>query len=247
MNLTEMKPLDELAEVLEGETSLLLLVCGGCPVGCETATPDKVESLGAALTEKGKSVVGTVTIDFLCNKALVGQRLNRNLAKVKDADSIVVLSCGVGVQATGAMVDRPARAAMNTISVHGVQGLWPSHERCGQCGDCKLNYTGGICPITTCAKSLLNGACGGSHKGKCEVHPDRDCGWYLIYERLSELGQLDRYAHFFMPTSAEKADIPEDLRTTVRWALEVDEVLEAKKKAEKAAKKKKKKKKKKAE
>ena len=245
MNLTEMKPLDEIADVLDGESKTLLLVCGGCPIGCETAAPDKVEGLSTGLAEKGKAVVGVITIDFLCNKALVGQRLNRNLDKVKEADAIVVLSCGVGVQATAAMVDKPVRAAMNTISIHGVQGLWPSHERCAQCGDCKLNYTGGICPVTTCAKSLLNGACGGSHGGKCEVDPDRDCGWYLIYERLQALGQLDRLRHLFMPASAQKADIPEELRTTVRWALEVDEELEAKKRAEKAAKKGKKKKKKK--
>jgi len=245
MNLTSAKDYAEIIEALDGESKVFVLACGGCPVGAETASPAKVDETCEKLAEAGKSVTGKMQIDFLCNKSLVSTRLRRQMKTLKESDSILVMSCGVGVQAVNALVDIPARAAFNTVSVHGVQGIWPSEERCAQCGDCVLNYTGGICPMTTCAKQLLNGACGGSHKGKCEVNPDRDCGWYLIYERLTQLGQIDRLKKLFLPKDATVMDIPDQARTTVRWALEVDEDLEAKKAAERAAKKKKKKKKKK--
>jgi len=104
----------------------------------------------------------------------------------------LVLSCGIGVQAVSNVVNKTVRPALNTMSLGGFQGLWPSEERCGQCGDCVLDLTGGICPITRCAKSLLNGPCGGSSNGKCEISKDIDCAWHLIIERLEALGELDR-------------------------------------------------------
>jgi len=167
--------------------------------------------------------VGTAVIDFLCNKALVGLRLSRRLDELKAADCLVVSSCGVGVQATAAMVDKPCHPALNTISSAGFQGLWPSNERCAQCGECVLSYTGGICPVTTCAKGLLNGSCGGSHEGTCEVEKDRPCGWYLIYERLKSLGRLDDYKRLLPVRDHKKMDLPLKHRSTIRWALEAKE------------------------
>ena len=85
------------------------------------------------------------------------------------------------------------------VALGGAQGLWPSSERCGECGDCRLEATGGICPITTCSKSLLNGPCGGAENGKCEVDRDRECGWQLIYERAKSIGLLDRLESIATP------------------------------------------------
>jgi hypothetical protein len=121
------------------------------------------------------------------------------------------------------MVDRPCHPALDTLSSAGFQGLWPSSERCGQCGECVLSQTGGICPITTCAKSMLNGPCGGSHKKTCEVEPDRPCGWYLIYERLKDQGRLDNLKKLPHIRSYRKLDIPMGKRSTIRWALEAEE------------------------
>ena len=217
------KTFDKLFDSLKERESLFLLGCGGCPVGCDCGGEPELAKLETDLAKSGKQVAGTQVIDFLCNKVLVGQKLSRKLEELKDADCIVVVSCGIGVQAAANMVDMPCYPALDTQSVGGLQGLWPSNERCAACGDCVLDRTGGICPMTTCAKALLNGQCGGSHDGKCEVEEERDCGWHLIYERLKELGQLDNLLADTPPKDYRKYDIPKEWRTTSRWALEVDE------------------------
>ena len=223
MLVTEEKPLAEVLDRMAGQDAVFIVGCQGCPEGWETGGPEKVAALAASLEGEGKQVVGTCMIDFLCNKALVALRLKRKLAALKQADAILVVSCGVGVQATAAMVDLPCHPALNTISSSGHQGLWPSEERCGQCGECVLSLTGGICPITTCAKSMLNGPCGGSHKGFCEVEPERPCGWYRIYDRLKEQGRLDQLKKLPHIRDFRKMDIPLKQRGSIRWALEVED------------------------
>lgn len=223
MLITERKPLDEVLAMVEGSKSVFLAVCGGCPEACETTAPAEVEAFVKDLKDNGKTVVSQVEIDFLCNKALIALRLGRHMEALQKADAVFVLSCGVGVQATAAMVGKPCYPALNTIAAGGVQGLWRGDERCGECGDCVLDRTGGICPITGCAKTLLNGACGGSDKGICEVSPERPCGWYLIYERLRELGQLDKLLTPVKPKAWGKFEAPPEMRGTILWALEAEE------------------------
>ncbi|MBM4030548.1 MAG: 5,10-methylene tetrahydromethanopterin reductase [Planctomycetes bacterium] len=220
MLVTEEKPIKEVLGVLEADKRVFIVGCAGCPEGWATGGPEKVAALAEQLTAKGKEVVGTTMIDFLCNKALVGLRLARCLEALKAADALLVSSCGIGVQATAAMVDRPCHPVLNTISSAGFQGLWPSSERCQQCGECVLSYTAGICPITTCAKHLLNGSCGGSHQGTCEVEKNRPCGWYRIYDRLKALGKLDDYKKLMAIRDFGKLDLPMKHRSTIRWALE---------------------------
>jgi len=239
MNMTSPKPIDEILAALEREKKIFLLSCGGCPVGCETATPEQIEEFAKKLQEGGKEITGRATIDFLCNKALVGIKLGRHIEAIEACDAILVLSCGVGVQATGNMVGKRVVPALNTISLGGaqglaVQGIWPSSERCSECGDCLLARTGGICPISTCSKSLVNGPCGGTNNGKCEVDPNRDCGWYLIYKRLKELGRLDLMKIYNEPRDFSKRDFPDAMRNTILYALEVDEEAAEAKKEEKA-------------
>jgi len=112
---------------------------------------------------------------------------------VDEYEAVVSIACGAGVQFMAEMYRKtPIYPGIDTnfIGVTEEQGVWT--ERCQACGDCKLHLTGGICPITRCAKSLLNGPCGGSSNGKCEVDPETDCGWQMIYDRLKELGRLDQ-------------------------------------------------------
>jgi ferredoxin len=218
------KPAKELIELLDEYKSLFVVACGGCPVGCESGGIDRVKELEKLLAELGKKVTGRAIIDFLCNKALVGSKLISYLGPLKKTDGILVVSCGIGVQATGNMIDLPAIPANDTLSSQGMQGLWPSSERCAGCGTCYLSLTGGICPITTCSKSLLNGMCGGQHDGKCEVEENRDCGWNLIYERLKELGKLDNLKKIPMLRDYRKLDVSDKDRMTTRWALEKREI-----------------------
>jgi len=225
--------MEVLLKDLAGDEKVFVLGCGGCAEGSGTGGPDQVADMVTALGEAGKTVVSHSVVDFLCNKALVGTRLARRVEELRQVDALVVLTCGIGVQAVARMVDRPVRAALDTVSMGGYQGSWPSEERCLECGDCVLSYTGGICPIATCSKFLVNGICGGSNQGMCEVAPTKPCGWVQIYERCKALGQLDKLHEFLALRDYRKQSFPEELRTTVRWALEVEEGKEAE--AEQAA------------
>jgi hypothetical protein len=228
MNATERKPPEEIIESLAGVEKVFILGCQGCPIGCETGGEPWVAEMTAALKEAGKEVTGSALIDMICNKAIVGIRLGRFIEKVAAAEAVLVGACGVGVQAVGNMVGRLAVPAMNTICMGDYQGLWPSEERCAECGECMLAYTGGLCPITLCAKGLVNGMCGGTgDDGSCEVSPERRCGWQMIYERLEALGRLDDLRRYNPPKDYRKRDIADARRKTIFWALEVAEEEEA--------------------
>ncbi|MBN1773665.1 MAG: methylenetetrahydrofolate reductase C-terminal domain-containing protein [Deltaproteobacteria bacterium] len=221
MIVTEMKPVDEILGMIEGEKGVFILCCGGCPEGYKSGGLSKGKDLAEAVGAKGVTVTGVAEIEFLCNKALAGVKLNRSREALRGADSILVVSCGVGVQAVGNVADFPVHPAMNTVSMGGRQGLWPGEERCHQCGDCLLDRTGGLCPITTCSKSLVNGTCGGTKEEHCEVDPKRPCGWLKIYQRLAALGRAECLKALNAPRDHRKYDFPDARRSTVLWALEV--------------------------
>lgn len=224
MNATERKPSNEIIESLEGVERVFILGCQGCPIGCDTGGEPWVDDMTEMLEGAGKEVTGSALIDMICNKAVVGIKLARLAAQLKASAAILVGSCGVGVQAVGNIVARHAVPAMDTICMGDYQGLFPSAERCAECGECMIAYTGGLCPITLCAKALVNGTCGGTQDdGSCEVSPDRRCGWQLIYERLEKLGRLDDLKRYAAPKDFRKRDITDANRRTIRWALEVSE------------------------
>jgi hypothetical protein len=224
MNATEHKPNEEILESLEGVETVFILGCQGCPIGCETGGEPWVRQMTGLLAGAGKKITGSALIDMICNKAIVGIKLGRVVDRIAAAEAILVGSCGVGVQAVGNMVGRLAVPTMNTICMGDYQGLWPSEERCAECGECLLAYTGGLCPMTLCAKSLVNGQCGGTgDDGSCEVSPERKCGWQMIYERLEKLGRLEDMKRFNTPNDYRKRDISDAHRRTIRWALEVSE------------------------
>jgi len=221
MLFTQSKPIDEVIESLGKEKDIFLLACNGCAEACETGGEKGLSAMKSELEKAGKKITGTCLVDFLCNKILVTMRLSREMDKIQSADSIVVLTCGIGVQAVSTVVNKVVHPADNTVSLGGLQGLWPSDERCQACGDCALDYTGGICPVTSCAKSLLNGPCGGAQDGKCEVDPEKDCGWQLIYERLEKVGRLENFKKIRMPRDHSKMLPSEQLRKTSFYDIEV--------------------------
>ena len=221
MLFTENKPIAEVLASLGAEKNIFLLVCNGCAEVCETGGEKALSTIKAELEKAGKNVTSTTLVDFLCNKLLVATRLARETDKIKQSDSILVLSCGLGVQAAAKVVDKVVHPAANTVSLGGLQGLWPSDERCQACGDCSLDYTGGICPITFCAKSLLNGPCGGAQDGKCEVDSEKDCGWQLIYERLEKVGRLENFKKIRTPRDHSKMLPSAELRKTSFYDIEV--------------------------
>lgn len=220
MIVTEKKPITEILESLGEEKNIFLLGCNGCAEVCETGGETAVLAMKEELEKAGISITGQAVIDFLCNKVLINMRLSRYANKLEKADAVLVLTCGIGVQAVATVVEKVIHPALNTISLGGFQGLWPSAERCEQCGDCVLDMTGGICPVTSCTKGLLNGPCGGSSEGKCEVDPERDCGWEKIYYRLKTLGRTENLKKYRKPRDYNKMLPSPELRTTPFYDME---------------------------
>ena len=221
------RPVEEILGSLSGIESVFIVSCEGCPVGCKSGGQERVDELVGLLGQNGKATTGTAGIDFLCNKALVGTQLGYHMPELCKSQAMLAVSCGIGVQATANVIDLPVIPANDTLSSQGMQGLWPSEERCAGCGDCVLDLTGGICPITACSKSLLNGMCGGQANGKCEVEKDRECGWYLIYNRLKDLGRLDNLRTLARIRDFRRMDVPGAQRKTTRWSIEAFDQYEA--------------------
>ena len=188
MLITKLKSKEEILSLTSG--SFFVINCHGCK---EVGFPaEDAKALEKALMEADR-LAGTITTDYVCNPTELTLRLKSCLGVIGEADAVLVLSCGVGVQTVAEYLEEyKVFAACDTIELPGFQGVTPLEYDCGQCGECFLNLTGGICPITACSKSLVNGPCGGtSHNGKCEVCPDMDCGWERIIERLKAQGRLD--------------------------------------------------------
>ena len=187
MLITQLKDRETIDSLLKGK--VFLINCHGCK---EVRFPvSEAEALRKDLAEAGR-LAGVVTTDYICNVENLTRRLEKHAAEIEAADTILVLSCGVGVQTVADMfAAKRVCAGCDTLPMPGFQGVTPLEYDCDQCGECYLNLTGGICPITACSKSLVNGQCGGSKNGKCEVDPEMECGWERIYQRLKMLGRLD--------------------------------------------------------
>ena len=187
MLITELKDRTVLDALLPEKA--FLLICHGCR---EIHFPEEaVNGLQKELTAAGK-VTGQVTTDYICDPENLKRMLASSAAAIEEAQAILVFSCGVGVQTVADLYPRKrVVACCDTYALPGSQGLTPLEHDCDRCGQCYLNLTGGICPVTACSKGLLNGQCGGAKNGMCEVDPSMECGWERIIRRLTQLGRLD--------------------------------------------------------
>ena len=193
MIVAERKTLEQIEAMIEGLDKILVAGCGTCVAVCMAGGEKEAELLAAELRMKGKldgkqRTIDQITITRQCDKEYLEQ-----LAKyIDDYDAVVSMGCGAGVQFLAERYDdKVVLPALNTrfIGVAEGAGVWT--QRCMACSDCILDQTGGVCPMTICAKNLLNGPCGGTDKGKCEVDSEKDCAWTLIYNKMEKLGRLD--------------------------------------------------------
>ena len=191
MIITRKKNIEQLLAMLEGFHKVALVGCGNCASACQTGGEKELQEMKAFLEEKGFEVVGTVLPEECCHKMLVKKELK--VLKDTGAQAIVGMACGDGVQTVADNVMLPVYPANDTLFLGQVERVGIFHEYCKMCGDCVLGSTGGICPITKCAKSLVNGPCGGQKNGKCEVNPENDCAWIQIYNRMVALGQEEQF------------------------------------------------------
>jgi len=194
MIVAERKKIPELVEILQGHKKILVLGCGTCVTVCLAGGEREVSIISSALRIASKTgghdfEVDELTIERQCDNVFIEEAAET----IGKYDAVLSLGCGAGVQAVAERyAEKPVYAGLNTafIGVLEERGVWT--EKCAACGACVLHKYGGICPITRCAKHMLNGPCGGSREDRCEVRPDRPCGWQLIYQRLKAIGELDR-------------------------------------------------------
>ena len=183
MLITELKAKETILSLTEGK--VFVINCHGCK---EVYFPETA----AEEFEKELDATGIITTDYICNPENLKVRLAKHAQAIEAADMLLVFSCGVGVQTVAENFPcKKVVACCDTYALPGFQGVTPLEHDCRQCGECYLNLTGGICPITACSKSLVNGQCGGAKDGKCEVDPNMECGWERIIRRLKQIGRED--------------------------------------------------------
>ena len=207
MVVSEKKPIEELLGYLKGAKKVVLVGCGDCASACKTGGEPEIAEMKETLAANGIEVTGSVIIPTSCNLLLGKKELKAVKDALKEADAVVSMACGDGTQTIMKNVKKqniPVYPANDTLFIGEVERVGKFEEACKACGECELGWTGGICPVTMCAKGLVNGACGGAKNGKCEVSPDNDCAWVLIYERLKALGQLDNMKEVRAPKDYSK-------------------------------------------
>jgi ferredoxin len=202
MIIAERKPMEEIKQLIAPYKKVLVAGCGTCVTVCWAGGEKEVAILASQLrlarsAERNEIVTLEATVERQCEKEMVAELKD----KVAGVEAVLSLACGSGVQTMAEMFeDKPVFPAVNTtfIGMPEKEGLWV--EMCGACGDCFLDRTGGVCPIVRCAKGLLNGPCGGTRRGgKCEIDPEKDCAWVLIYRRLEKQGRLDLMRKYYAP------------------------------------------------
>jgi ferredoxin len=201
MIVAERKSIPELVDILRPHQKILVLGCGTCVTVCLAGGEREVSIIASALRIAGRVKgltfdIDELTIERQCDNIFI----EKAAEAIGKSDAVLSLACGAGVQAIAErFINKPVYAGLNTkfLGILEERGMWT--EKCAACGTCVLHEYGGICPVTRCAKHMLNGPCGGSREDRCEVRPDRPCAWQLIYQRLNATGQLDKIKSIKLP------------------------------------------------
>ncbi len=210
MIVGDRKTFDKIKDEIRGYKKVLILGCGTCVSVCMAGGEKEVELLASELRIAnklaGKDVeIGQATIKRQCDKEFIEPIVEQ----ARHYDAVLSMACGAGVQLVADVMEpKPVIPALNTdfIGITEAEGVWV--ERCRACGNCLLDKTGGICPITRCAKGLLNGPCGGTKDGMCEVDTRKPCAWTLIYQRLEKQGKLDSFDEYNPPRNFQAVVMP---------------------------------------
>lgn len=193
MIVAKRKAFDEIKEMIKDYKKVLTVGCGTCVAVCLAGGEKEVAILNAEMDmarrlDDNPIELGAHTVERQCDREYLAD-LD---AVVEQYDALLSMACGAGIQFLAERYpEKPVFPAVDTTFIGINQDVGWYEERCRSCSNCVLGLTGGICPVTMCAKGLYNGPCGGTNKGKCEINPDQPCAWYEIYERLSKQGRLD--------------------------------------------------------
>ncbi len=204
MTISELKALEEILEYLKGQERVFLVGCSDCASVVQVGGEEQLKEMTEKLEEHGKKVTGTVIGEPGCHLLGLKRQFREHKEEIEAADALLIMSCGTGAQTAAQAVDKPVHTASNTLFLGCVQRFGQYAELCSACGRCTLEDTGMICSVTRCAKGLQNGPCGGTTaEGKCEVDPETDCGWLLIYDKLKEQGKVEALKQYVPPKDAQ--------------------------------------------
>lgn len=210
MIITRTKAKDELLRILSSKKSLFIIGCGDCATTCKTGGEEQVLAMADFLKASGKDVTGWIVPQTACVSAQAKMAFTKAKEALKKSDAILVLACGSGVQCVknNLRVKIDVFAGCDSLFAAVVNPDGTFREVCQACGECLLDITAGICPVTRCSKSLRNGPCGGQSRGKCEVDRNRDCAWVLIYNELKDKGALGVMKRSMKPRDYRKSAKP---------------------------------------
>jgi len=205
MIITKQKSFEDITRFLASSPGVFIVGCSLCATTCKTGGEEEVKEMEKKLQDKGKLVSGWVILDPACHILNNKKYFRENKEKLDQADSILVLACGNGIQAVSESIDKTVYPGCDTLFLGEIIRFGNYEERCQLCGECILDRSGGICPVTRCSKSLLNGPCGGVEDGKCEINPEIECGWQLIIDRLEKQGRLHLLEEIIPPKDWSKS------------------------------------------
>jgi len=210
-SITRQKPFDEIKQQLANFDRLFIIGCGTCTTMTKTGGVDQVLEMKERLQQLGKRVSGWTVIPTACDE-MTEVAMKENSRALDSANCILAMPCALGVHRIGLYIHQPIIPALDTlfIAVEDTPGYF--REVCAQCGQCILGETAGICPITACHKGLVNGPCGGTNNGKCEVDKEKDCAWTVIYQRLNEQGRLDLMRKYYSPRNFQVVPRPRTIK-----------------------------------
>lgn len=206
-SITRQKPFAEIVQHLEGFSRVFIAGCGTCATLTHTGGVEEVAAMKEQLQSQGKLITGTMVIPTACDDITAALAEEYGSA-IQSAHAVLVMACALGVHRMSQNVTKPVVPALDTLFIGMDDGHGVFHEVCVQCGQCVLGEMAGICPVTTCHKGLLNGPCGGTNNGKCEVDKEKDCAWTLIYNRLKEQGRLDLMRKYQPPKNYQAVPRP---------------------------------------
>lgn len=208
MIISEQKSKEELLLALEDCERVFLVGCAACATACKSGGEDEVFRMQEWLTSLGREVTGSLIIEEACHIMRAGRDLRQHRLAVEEADVLLVLACGAGIQSVSSSTDKRVIGGLNSLFLGNTRRFGQYEEKCSLCGDCILNETAGICPVTNCAKGLLNGPCGGMEEGRCEADRDKECAWNEIYQRLKKQGRPGVFARTVPPKNWGKVPKP---------------------------------------
>ena len=206
-SITAKKPEDDVNRLLEGCGRIFIIGCGTCVTMTHTGGEPEVLAMADHLSEQGKLVTGHMILPVACDN-LTGEAMKEYGPQIDQADALLIMTCAFGVQTIAKQIKKIIVPALDTLFMGKETAVGQFDEICTQCGTCVIGETGGICPVTSCHKGLVNGPCGGTNDGKCEIDKKKDCAWTLIYNRLHELDCLDAMRRYQKPRNHQREPTP---------------------------------------